>query len=195
MASIPRNAAAALCLMGLLFLPSCCAPYQDWDEQLESDLRLLGHRNWIVVADSAYPAQISPGLATAYAGGDLLATVEMVLDMIRDAGHVRPLIHLDQELEQVCEADAPGIDRYRDRLHALLESRNVVSEPHEELIGKLETTARRFNVLVLKTDCKLPYTSVFIEFDCGYWSAEAEGRMRDALDSAAAEEPSRRRLD
>ena len=38
-----------------------------------------------------------------------------------------------------------------------------------------------FRVLIIKTDMTLPYTSVFCELDCGYWSAAAEQRLREAL--------------
>jgi hypothetical protein len=31
---------------------------------------------------------------------------------------------------------------------------------------------------VIKTPSLLPYSSVFINLDCGYWSAEAEERLR-----------------
>jgi hypothetical protein len=27
----------------------------------------------------------------------------------------------------------------------------------------------------------LPYTSVFLQLDCGYWSADAERRLREAM--------------
>jgi len=38
-----------------------------------------------------------------------------------------------------------------------------------------------FNVLILKTDMTLPYTSVFIELECGYWSEAAEKKPRAAI--------------
>ena len=41
--------------------------------------------------------------------------------------------------------------------------------------------SKMFNVLLLKTDMVLPYTSVFLQLDCGYWNAEKEQRLRDAL--------------
>jgi hypothetical protein len=34
----------------------------DWKQQLKDLLPLFGHRNWIVVADSAYPAQSRSGI-------------------------------------------------------------------------------------------------------------------------------------
>ncbi len=33
---------------------------QDWKAKLSADITKFGHRNWIVVADSAYPLQTSP---------------------------------------------------------------------------------------------------------------------------------------
>ena len=35
-----------------------------WEQLLEERLPLFGHRNWIVVADAAYPAQCRPGIET-----------------------------------------------------------------------------------------------------------------------------------
>jgi hypothetical protein len=45
----------------------------------------------------------------------------------------------------------------------------------------LDKAAETFRVLVLKTDLALPYTSVFLELDCGYWSPGAERRLREAM--------------
>jgi len=33
-----------------------------WEDVLKDRLPLYGHRNWIVIADSAYPAQSSGGV-------------------------------------------------------------------------------------------------------------------------------------
>jgi hypothetical protein len=45
-----------------------------WKKDLSEQLPLLGHRNWVVVADSAYPLQTAPGIETIYVGGDHRAT-------------------------------------------------------------------------------------------------------------------------
>ena len=44
----------------------------NWERQLETLLPLYGHRNWIVVADSAYPAQSKPGIETVVSGAGQL---------------------------------------------------------------------------------------------------------------------------
>jgi hypothetical protein len=54
--------------------------------------------------------------------------------------------------------------------------------PHEEIISRLDEDSRMFNVLLLKTNLTIPYTSVFIQLDCGYWDAEKEKRLRDSFE-------------
>jgi hydroxymethylpyrimidine pyrophosphatase-like HAD family hydrolase len=146
-------------------------------------LPLLGHRNWVVIADSAYPWQTSAGIETIYADGDQIEVVEKVLDAVRQAPHVRPIIYTDAELKFVPEENAPGISAYRDRLREVLGDADVQSLPHEEIIAKLDEAGKTFHVVLLKTDLTLPYTSVFLQLDCGYWTAEAEQQLRDAIEA------------
>ena len=152
-----------------------------WEQELANRLPLFGHRNWIVVADSAYPAQSKPGIETIAAGGDHIEAVKTVLKRIGASTHVRANIYVDRELDSVAENDAPGINQCREQLFALLEGANVLPLMHEEIIAKLDACAQVFRILIIKTDLALPYTSVFFELDCGYWSAEAEERLRKAM--------------
>jgi len=80
--------------------------------------------------------------------------------------------------------DAPGIAAYRKELAGVLGQRPVNSLPHEEIIAKLDKAGEVFRILILETNMTLPYTSVFLELDCGYWTAEAEQRLRDAIKAA-----------
>lgn len=153
----------------------------DWREKLKAELPLLGHRNWIVVADAAYPAQSRPGIETLYVGGDQIEVLREVLKAIEGTKHVRANVFGDAELASVPEPDAPGIGAYRKKLDALLQGRPVHTLPHEDVIAKLDEAAKTFRVLILKTDLTLPYTSVFLQLDCGYWSADAEKRLRAAI--------------
>ena len=155
---------------------------EDWlQTKLARDLPLLGHRNWIVIADSAYPAQSRPGIETVYIGGDQLTAVREVLKAVDSSKHVRTNVLLDAELAAVPEADAPGIAAYRRELVASLDKRVPSRRPHEEIIRELDDAAKTFRVLILKTDLTIPYTSVFVQLDCGYWSADAEQRLRAAI--------------
>jgi len=154
---------------------------ESWQQRLAAELPLLGHRNWIVVADSAYPQQTRPGVETYYIGGDQLEAVEAVLQAVDEAKHVQAVPLLDAELPAVAETDAPGIDAYRAGLDELMKGRPTQTVPHEDIIGELDEAGKLFRVVILKTDMTLPYTSVFLRLECGYWTPEKEGRLREAM--------------
>jgi len=157
------------------------APRLAWRATLDERLPLFGHRNWIVVADSAYPWQASAGIETIDTGSDHVAVVRGVLEAVAGSRHVRPVVHLDAELPFVAEAYAPGITSCREALAAALSGIETFSLPHEEVIALLDEAGRAFRILLLKTTLALPYTSVFVRLDCGYWSAEAEASLRAAI--------------
>lgn len=157
------------------------------EETLASILPRLGHRNWIVIADSAYPEQTGSGIETVYVGGDQVAAVEAVLRAVDAAKHVDAVALVDAELAAVAEADAPGVGDYRAKLDRLLAGRPVDKLPHEEIIRELDEAGKLFRVLVFKTDMTLPYTSVFLRLECGYWSPEKEDRLRESLKRGRAE--------
>jgi len=160
------------------------SPRPPWRATLDERLPLLGHRNWIVVADSAYPWQASAGIETIDTAEDYVAVVRRVLEAIAGSGHVRPVVHLDAELPFVAEAHAPGITACREALAGALGGLATVALPHEEVIALLDEAGRTFRILLLKTTLALPYTSVFVRLDCGYWSAEAEEALRAAIAAA-----------
>ena len=153
----------------------------NWEEVLKDRLPLYGHRNWIVIADSAYPAQSSGGVETIVAGGEQTEALATTLALLSECKHVKPTIYTDQELNFVAESDARGVTSYREHLDRLLKERNVRVLPHEEIIAKLDQVGEMFRVLLIKTDMCIPYTSVFFELECGYWNAEAEKRLRTAM--------------
>jgi ribonuclease D len=152
-----------------------------WRGTLASRLKLYGHRNWIVIADAAYPSQSRPGIETIATSEDQLKVLEEVLNAVSTSKHVRAQVYCDKELNSVMEKDAPGIDAYRNNLHRLLKGHTIHTPLHEELISKIDESARTFDVLILKSTLTLPYTSVFLELGCGYWDDGAEMRLRDAL--------------
>src|ERR1700733_3699948 len=87
-----------------------------WQRKLEQELPLMGHRNWIVIVDSAYPLQTSAGIETIETNADQLAVVRYVLLALKTSKHVRPLVHTDKELQFVPDQEAPGVERYREEL-------------------------------------------------------------------------------
>jgi hypothetical protein len=153
----------------------------NWQARLNEELPLLGHRNWIAVVDSAYPLQTSAGVETIETNANQLDVIRTVLDQLGKAKHVRPVIFTDAELKAVPETDAPGVTAYRESLSSLLGKTEAQSLPHEQIISRLDEAGKTFHVLVLKTNMTIPYTSVFIRLECGYWSAAQEKQLREKM--------------
>ena len=179
MTTRPLLHAIACCLP--MFMLMGCNETKDWQSELREDLPRLGHRNFIVIADSAYPLQSAPGIRTTYVGGTQAEALKEVLAMLAKQKHVRPIVWMDSEQAKIPEADAPGIDKCRKDLAAILQGAQVKNAPHMEIIKRLDESSKLFNVTILKTDEILPYTSVFLELDCGYWDGDKESRLRASL--------------
>jgi hypothetical protein len=156
---------------------------EDWKAQLANELPQLGHRNWICVVDSAYPSQTSPGVKMVYAGGDHLQVLDHVLKTIDSAKHVRGVVHIDQELPFVSDKHAPGMASFRDKMMQQLKGRDITEMPHADIIETVDESGKSFSILMIKTDLTLPYTSVFIRLDAGYWSDEAEADLRKRMEN------------
>src|SRR5438105_2475520 len=108
----------------LSLLGAGCAPSQPaaagWKQTLEQRIPLYGHRNWIVIADSAYPAQSSEGIETVVATADQLEVLKQVLAILSASKHVKPIVYTDNELNFIQDEDAPGVGKYRTQLAGLL---------------------------------------------------------------------------
>ena len=156
----------------------------EWEKALRQSLPLYGHRNWIVIADSAYPNHSNPGIETIATGTDHLEVLKRVLAVLAIQQHVRPVIYTDYELARLSETDAPGVNVYRLTLSSLLGKQSNQALPHDEIISRLDKAATLFRVLILKTTLCIPYTSVFLNLECGYWTTDAEARLRASLSAA-----------
>jgi hypothetical protein len=161
--------------------PRAAGAGPSWRQTLAERVPLYEHRNWIVIADSAYPAQSRAGIETVVADADHLEVVQVVLKALGGSKHVRPVVFTDAELKYVSEQDAPGVTAYRERLSRVLGNRPVSVLPHEQIIARLDEAGKTFRVLIIKTPLAVPYRSVFLQLDCGYWSADAERRLREAM--------------
>ena len=178
---------ALFALMMLMTAPTFAA--DTWKTKLQKELPLLGHRNWIVVVDSAYPLQTAPGIETICANEDQLDVVKAVLAELAKTKHVKPVIYTDVEMKFVAETNAPGMAAFREDLLKILARQPVRVLPHEEIIAKLDEAGKTFKILVIKTPLTKPYTSVFFQLECGYWNADAEKQLRDAMKSPPAVMP------
>jgi L-fucose mutarotase/ribose pyranase (RbsD/FucU family) len=70
----------------------------NWEEILRDRLKFYGHRNWIVIADSAYPAQSRQGIETIVADEEeQSAVLDRVFAILSACKHIKPKVYLDQE--------------------------------------------------------------------------------------------------
>ena len=113
-----------------------------WQRRFNEVLPEYGHRNWIVVADSAYPKQSAPGIETIATDQPQFEVLEIVLDAIEHSPHVQAIVMLDAELDRVSEADAPGVTAYRNELKQHLRGKQVNTMPHEDIIGNWTMTLK-----------------------------------------------------
>ena len=180
----------ATLLLAIAWAPMHAAAPSAWQAKLQQELPLLGHRNWIVIVDSAYPLQTSPGIETIETGTDQITVVREVLDALAHSRHVRPIVYMDAELPFVNEQQAPGVTQYRRQIKTALGDLRVQSALHDKLIGQMSQAGGTFHVLVLKTTLTVPYTSVFLWLNCKYWSDAAEKQMREAMKGHLSASPS-----
>jgi hypothetical protein len=102
---------------------------KDWKSEVESTLNLYGHRNWIVIADGAYPQQSNPAIKTIKIDADQLEAVEFVFQLIEKAKHV--------------DANIIMIKKW----HLFLKRTLMVSKPIEQ------TLIKYFKLSLLKACC------------------------------------------
>ncbi|MBQ7180369.1 MAG: hypothetical protein IJR87_03655 [Bacteroidaceae bacterium] len=151
---------------------------ENWKTVLKEKLPLLGHRNWIVVTDMAYPLQTKPGITTLFAEEPFQEVVSCVSGQIAQAPHVFAHVYLDVEQQAMSEQLAPGWDAYCKGLYQTLDQNDVSFIPHEELIRRLDEVSQLYQVIIIKTNLTIPYSSAFFELDCAYWDADREKTIR-----------------
>jgi len=114
----------------------------DWKTRVGQTMPLMGHRNWILVVDSAYPLQASPGVETIETNANQLDVLRYVLGSVNSSIHVRPLIYMDKELPFVPDDDAPGASAYRTQIAQILSDYTIESIPHERVISEIDETSK-----------------------------------------------------
>ncbi|MGO9861978.1 MAG: RbsD/FucU domain-containing protein [Terriglobales bacterium] len=156
-----------------------------WQTTVQHRLPLYGHRNWIVVADAAYPAYSQSGIETIVVNQDLPSVVKYVAHAISSSKHVRATVFVDQELQFVQETDYPGVTALREAITQTFAKSSLSTVPHAESIAKIDDAGKTFRVLFIKTNTTIPYTSVFLRLDCGYLTDEVDKKIKDAMAAAS----------
>lgn len=154
----------------------------DWREQLAIHASQLGYRNWIVIAEASFPAHSRAGITQITANEEIPAVLDEVLRTLEQTEHVTPKLYLARELRSIENDYAPGIDEFRKQLHAALHAHEATELEQQSLLTLMEDVKRTFEVLVIRTPTALPYSSVFMELQPGYWNSESESHLRERLE-------------
>lgn len=155
-------------------------PKSSWEQTLKELLPLLGHRNWIVITDMAYPLQSAQGITTLYADEDFNTVLTKVKHEIDSMPHVFAHVYHDQEMDVLNDSLAPGIDKVKATVTKLY-GKEAKSMPHETIIEKLDKASRLYSIVIIKTPLTIPYTSIFLELDCKYWDAARQAKLDDLM--------------
>jgi L-fucose mutarotase/ribose pyranase (RbsD/FucU family) len=159
-------------------------PQSRWAGLLGPELQAMGYRNWVVVADAAFPVHSRRGVRTLAIDGEIPEILDGVVESLESVQNVSPRIYLARELRHVDNNHAPGIDEYRKQLDKSLHGHPVRQMDYKLLSLLLEDSSKQFSVLVLKTRTALPYSAVFIEMDSGYWDNDSERELRKQMEKA-----------
>lgn len=162
-----------------------------WQGAVDRQAAQLGYRNWIIIAEASFPAHNKPGFRQVTADVEVPEAVDYVLKTLEQTEHVRPRVYLPRELRSVENDFAPGIEVARKKIHDSLHGHEANELDQQSLITLLEDASRSFDVLVIRTTTALPYTSVFLELQPGYWDAESETRLRDRIQNERMQKLSR----
>jgi len=157
-------------------------PENAWLGAVDHQVAQLGYRNWIVIAEASFPAHSRPGVRQITAPVEVPEALDYVLQALEKTENVRPQLYLTRELRSMENDFAPGIDSLRDRLKGALHGHEATELDQQSLLTLLEDAGRSFDVLVIRTNTALPYSSVFVELRPGYWDENSESRLRERIE-------------
>ena len=162
-----------------------------WKDAVNRQVSELGYRNWIIIAEASFPAHNRPGFRQVSANVEVPEAVDYVLTTFEQTEHVRPGVYLPREQRSVENDFAPGIEEFRKKIRDSLHGHESTQLEQQSLITLLEDAGKNFNVLVIRTQTALPYSSVFLELKPGYWDADSETRLRERMQSERLQKISR----
>jgi len=174
-----------LLTLAVAFASWSCATFEQkptWQSAVARQSTQLGYRNWIVIAEASFPAHSRQGVKQVNAPADVPEVLDYVLNTLEQTQHVRPQIYTTRELRSVENDFAPGIEDLRKKLKISLHGHEPTELDQQSLLTLLEDANRSFEVLVIRTPTALPYSSVFLELQPGYWDADSETRLRERIE-------------
>jgi len=154
---------------------------QNWKAEFEALIPYLGHRNWTLVVDKAFPIMSPAGFITLNTHDTVPNVARYVLETVNRAEHLNPKIYSDKEFEYLTDSLKENVEKLRTEYKLISEKFPFNAIWHETIFPKIAEVAQQFKVVILKTETTIPYSSLFIEFDCGYWSRKSEAELREII--------------
>lgn len=171
--------------LGFAFLSLGCAGMDNgntWQGAVQRQVGQLGYRNWIVIAEASFPANSRAGTRQVNAPVDVPEALDYVLRTLEQTENVRPQIYVPREMRSVENDFAPGIEDLRKKIKNSLHGHETTELDQQSLLTLLEDANRSYDVLVIRTTSALPYSSVFLELQPGYWDVDSETRLRAQIE-------------
>lgn len=150
-------------------------------KRIAPNLLQLGARNWVVIADPTCPLPAGTGIVCVNVPTNSIDTFREVLELLELGGSLVPRIWVSNELSVVPEQRAPGITNHRNELEKLLLGRFHYTVDNRIIDMQLSRAAKDFRLLYIRTNTRLPYSSIAIELDSGYWNSDAEAEVQQRL--------------
>lgn len=154
-----------------------------WQAQISNALPIFGEGNWVIVADTSFPLLAKPGIETIRVPDDLAGAVNSMEGIFQMNKRLRPTFHLCSELDFVAEQDE-NAKAYLEQIREILPAEGVERISRQKMIDAVLETADDRRVLVIKTDSMVPYGAVAMRLAPGFWNAEQEAKLREAMKAA-----------
>ena len=141
-------------LVLVISISSCNQNSKDtisWQTEFQQKLPLLGHRNWLLVVDKAFPLQNAQGITVINTGEQLPIVLQEVMSSISRSTHVKPIVYSDLEFNYMSDDLSPGVDSLKKSVNRTLKGYKMNMILHNEVFARLDSTSKLFNVVVLKS--------------------------------------------
>ncbi len=153
-----------------------------WQQQIAGALPIFGSGNWVVVASTDFPLLSTAGVETIRVPDGLAAAVNSMEGIFQMSSRLRPSFHVASELDFAATQNDDA-KAYLAEITKILPTVGVVKMPAADIVQTVIDTAATKRVLVIKTDSMIPYGSIAVELEPGFWSPEQEQALRDAMKS------------
>lgn len=161
-----------------------------WERELETEIKALGYRNWLVIADASFPFLSRSGVRTVIAPVETPEIIDSIISSMDRTQHVEPRFYTSRELRFLNNRLAPGVEEFKFDLEKAIRGYETRELDHKVLLKVIENTKEEYVVLVVKSETTIPYSTVFIELDSGYWDGQSENVLRKFITEEKLKEKS-----